>query len=371
MDKERQYSGFIFRLLVYLTDLLLMNFVLILGFVLIVVPSNTLEELVKNVLIFGCAIYFPTVFLYFLYSILTTHYLGGTIGKLAVGLKVVNEKGQKISLKRAFFRQTIGYMLSGGILFAGFLSMIKNPKKQGWHDEIVGSFVIQRAKIWFVGLILALLLIVINSLFVIGAISAFSQKQQIGNEIAVLVEAVKIEIQKQGTSNSPKSSMTQSNSLEEQNKFTSLIQEIKLTWSSGKYEESLSMAKSSLDYAKNNADKSTTHYWIGLSYYKLEDYVNSEKEMKTAVDLDPSFVGPYNTLSALSMTKNDYQTALEYAKKCAEADNNYAWCHNALGLSYLGLGEREKGIEELRQSVKLAPESVVFQDNLNRALQKN
>jgi tetratricopeptide (TPR) repeat protein len=249
--------------------------------------------------------------------------------------------------------------------------MIKNSKKQTWHDEAVGSFVIQRSKIWFVGLFLAIALLITNGIFLIGTISAFSQKQQIGNEIGVLLEAVKNETQKKSTSNSFKSSTTQPNSLEEQNKFTSLIQEIKLTWSSGKYEESLSMAKSSLNYAKNNIDKSTAHYWIGLSYYKLEDYVNSEKEMKTAVDLDPSFVGPYNTLSALSMTKNDYQTALEYAKKCAEADNNYAWCHNALGLSYLGLGEKEKGIEELRQAVKLAPESVVFQDNLNRALQKN
>jgi uncharacterized RDD family membrane protein YckC len=105
MDKEKQYSGFIYRFLAYIIELSLIHLVLILGFVLIVVPSNTLEELVKNVFVFACAIYFPTTFAFLIYFILTTHYFGASIGKLAVGLKIVNEAGQKISLKRAFFRR--------------------------------------------------------------------------------------------------------------------------------------------------------------------------------------------------------------------------------------------------------------------------
>jgi uncharacterized RDD family membrane protein YckC len=70
-------------------------------------------------------------------------YFGATPGKLAVGLKVVDaETGQPPSTGRLVVR-VLSYLVSALPLYLGFLWIAFDRRKQGWHDKIAGTVVIQ------------------------------------------------------------------------------------------------------------------------------------------------------------------------------------------------------------------------------------
>ena len=66
---------------------------------------------------------------------------GGTPGKLILGLRIVNEKGEYIGIPMAILRY-IGKILSAIILGIGYLMIAWDSKKQGLHDKIAKTFVI-------------------------------------------------------------------------------------------------------------------------------------------------------------------------------------------------------------------------------------
>jgi uncharacterized RDD family membrane protein YckC len=65
-----------------------------------------------------------------------------SIGKKAVGLKVVDENGNRISFGRATGRYFAEF-LSALILGIGYMMVGWTKKKQGLHDMIAGTFVIK------------------------------------------------------------------------------------------------------------------------------------------------------------------------------------------------------------------------------------
>ena len=67
---------------------------------------------------------------------------GQTLGKMALGLKVVRTDGSPISLGRAILRY-IGYLVSTIIIFIGFLMVAWDGRKQGLHDKIADTLVIR------------------------------------------------------------------------------------------------------------------------------------------------------------------------------------------------------------------------------------
>lgn len=66
-----------------------------------------------------------------------------TFGKKALGLKVTDENGQRITFGQATGR-FFGKILSAIILFIGYLMMIWDAKKQTLHDKLVGTLVVER-----------------------------------------------------------------------------------------------------------------------------------------------------------------------------------------------------------------------------------
>jgi len=84
------------------------------------------------------------VYIGILYNTYLTSRFGGTIGKLIVGLRVVDEKGEFLTDRRAFFRCTVGYFVSGLFFGLGYFWIIKDNKNQGWHDQISETYVVQR-----------------------------------------------------------------------------------------------------------------------------------------------------------------------------------------------------------------------------------
>ena len=67
---------------------------------------------------------------------------GQTVGKLALGLKVVKRDGDTIGFARAtvrYFGSIIGLLFAG----LGFVWIAFDARKQGWHDKMAGSFVVK------------------------------------------------------------------------------------------------------------------------------------------------------------------------------------------------------------------------------------
>jgi len=95
----------------------------------------------------GISVSAPSVLstiLFVLYFTLLTGDGGGqTLGKMLVGIKVQKVDGTPVLFGTALVR-TLGYFVSFFFMtFLGFLWILWDKKKQGWHDKIAGTIVIQ------------------------------------------------------------------------------------------------------------------------------------------------------------------------------------------------------------------------------------
>ena len=70
----------------------------------------------------------------------------GTYGKKLLKIKVVNEKGQRLTFEESFKRNTTK-VISSFVFNMGFLWMLLDAKKQTWHDKIAATFVIEDKQI--------------------------------------------------------------------------------------------------------------------------------------------------------------------------------------------------------------------------------
>ncbi|MHA7129845.1 RDD family protein [Algoriphagus namhaensis] len=68
----------------------------------------------------------------------------GTFGKSAMGIKVVDSQGNRLSLAKSALRN-ISKILSLVIVFLGFVWILFDKKRQGWHDKIQNTFVVDKA----------------------------------------------------------------------------------------------------------------------------------------------------------------------------------------------------------------------------------
>lgn len=65
-----------------------------------------------------------------------------TIGKIVLGVKVVDHNNQRLEFPRALLRN-VSKILSGFILGIGYLMIIFDDRKQGLHDKIADTFVVK------------------------------------------------------------------------------------------------------------------------------------------------------------------------------------------------------------------------------------
>jgi uncharacterized RDD family membrane protein YckC len=87
-------------------------------------------------------LFYVILLLPLLYNILLWA-VGGTLGQRLLGLRVVNAAtGGNLGIARSLLRY-VGLIIATipiylGLVWAGF-----DPRKQGWHDKIAGSFVLR------------------------------------------------------------------------------------------------------------------------------------------------------------------------------------------------------------------------------------
>jgi uncharacterized RDD family membrane protein YckC len=69
---------------------------------------------------------------------------GQTLGQKLLGLHVVDANtGTRISVGRAVIRY-IGIIVSAWVLYIGLIWAAFDAQKQGWHDKMASTFVVQR-----------------------------------------------------------------------------------------------------------------------------------------------------------------------------------------------------------------------------------
>jgi uncharacterized RDD family membrane protein YckC len=77
------------------------------------------------------------------FSLMESSKLQASVGKMALGLKVTDLQGARISVFRAAGRY-LATILSTVILFIGFIMIAFTEKKQGLHDMIAGTLVVRK-----------------------------------------------------------------------------------------------------------------------------------------------------------------------------------------------------------------------------------
>jgi uncharacterized RDD family membrane protein YckC len=80
-------------------------------------------------------------FLYF--AVLESSKTQASVGKMALGIKVVDLDGQRISFGKALLR-SVGKIVSQMIFYIGYIMAAFTDKKQGLHDMIAGTLVVKK-----------------------------------------------------------------------------------------------------------------------------------------------------------------------------------------------------------------------------------
>jgi uncharacterized RDD family membrane protein YckC len=135
------YAGFWIRLLAYIIDTVIVTVAsFVVGFVFGVV-MGALRVDPDVIRMFGALIGGAIGILY--YPLMESSAAQATFGKTALGLKVVDMNGARISVGRAFGRWA-GKILSGLILCIGYIMIAFSDKKQGLHDQMASTLVVYK-----------------------------------------------------------------------------------------------------------------------------------------------------------------------------------------------------------------------------------
>lgn len=153
-----RYAGFWLRFVAYLIDYLLLEIV---GFIIsipfigaIIFSAFTIadSDSFNEKTVFGIAGILGAVFMlviitillgWLYFALMESSKNQGTLGKMALGLKVTDMKGQKISFGRATGRY-FGKIISGMIFMIGYILAGLTEKKQALHDMMAGCLVVRK-----------------------------------------------------------------------------------------------------------------------------------------------------------------------------------------------------------------------------------
>jgi uncharacterized RDD family membrane protein YckC len=86
-------------------------------------------------------IIFAVVVLYF--SLMESSKFQASIGKMAMGIKVTDMNGDRITFGKAFLR-SIGKIVSSMIMYIGYIMAAFTERKQALHDMIASTLVVKK-----------------------------------------------------------------------------------------------------------------------------------------------------------------------------------------------------------------------------------
>ncbi len=127
------YAGFWRRFAAFLIDALIVGAGVSVVSSILGHPPDTQDQVYNGISILAQWLYF---------TLLESSDYQATIGKMSLNLQVVDLEGNKISFAKANMRYW-SKILSAIVLGIGFLMIAFTEKKQGLHDKIAGTLIIQ------------------------------------------------------------------------------------------------------------------------------------------------------------------------------------------------------------------------------------
>lgn len=130
----RDYGGFWIRVVAYIIDGIILGVV---GVVLVLIfGTEGSGQAISNLISFVIGLLY--------YGYFWSSERQATPGMMAMGLRVIGEDGNRISIGRAIGRY-FALLLSFIILFIGVIMVAFDSRKQGLHDKIVKTLVVKRS----------------------------------------------------------------------------------------------------------------------------------------------------------------------------------------------------------------------------------
>jgi len=147
------YAGFWLRLAAHIIDHFIVGFVLgsIVSFIMLImgISASIFEDLdnpatqmifISFSMVIGLA---ALVVTWLYYAMMESSNYQGTLGKMALSIKVTDLEGRKITFAQATGR-FFGKFLSSFILYIGYLMVAFTEKKQGLHDILASCLVLRK-----------------------------------------------------------------------------------------------------------------------------------------------------------------------------------------------------------------------------------
>jgi len=140
----KEHVGFWMRALAYFIDYMILSIAQLIIMGIFFVGALLFSEY-DTIITAGFVMFFITIFaITWLYeSLMTASVHQGTLGKIALGMIVVDDRGKRLTFGRStgrFFAKIISAM----ILYIGFFMIGWTQKKQGLHDMIAKTYVIKK-----------------------------------------------------------------------------------------------------------------------------------------------------------------------------------------------------------------------------------
>jgi len=134
INEATRFGGFWIRVLAYFIDTVILVSVFLPGGIILLLSG--FEPLAK-------VFYLVMAWIYF--AVLQSSSWQASVGKKAVGLKVVDKNGDRISFGRATGRH-FAKVISTLTIFIGYMMVGWTKRKEGLHDKIAGTLVIRIVK---------------------------------------------------------------------------------------------------------------------------------------------------------------------------------------------------------------------------------
>jgi len=137
LETEVVYAGFLLRLVAYIIDLACIYLTAILIMLplqyFLIETSDDMAMILMLILFLGVVLYFP---------LMESSKWQATLGKRAVRIKVTDMYGQRIGFGKALGR-FFGKIVSGMILYIGYIMAAFTERKQALHDLMAGTLVVK------------------------------------------------------------------------------------------------------------------------------------------------------------------------------------------------------------------------------------
>lgn len=187
--ENQDNAGFLIRLQALLIDWMLSLLIFTPIWYLIFQPQPGLKELLPKVAILLYFQIFVFQAIQWIYIILLTSKIGGTLGKIFSGIKVTYQKQRLLTIGESAFRVFVGYFVAGLLYGLGYLWVIRDPQNRGWHDLASDTLVVYWKKsLRFVGTFILLFLIFLNSFFVYSVFQSIKVNTKLHSEILEIID---------------------------------------------------------------------------------------------------------------------------------------------------------------------------------------